>query len=338
MKKARVGIIGCGRISIMHLVSLANLNDCELICCCDIKEDRANKVANEYKIKPYTNYEEMINDEQLDAVHICLPHYLHFPAAKYALEHGVNVLTEKPMTIDYDSAKVLVDLAKAKNLLYGVVFQCRFNNSSKLVKKEISSGRLGKIICARSILTWSRPDSYYQESDWKGTWNKEGGGVIIDQAIHSIDLVNWIVNSTPVSISCSIANHGHKIVKVEDTAEGLIVYENGVKYCFFCMNNYAIDDPIEIEFICEKGRVVFNYDDAYVYFKDGRVLEAHQDTDVLSYPGAKDYWGFQHHKEIAQFYRSLLHGEKLEISGEECLKTQHLICQIYEEGLKNFRR
>ena len=338
MKKARVGIIGCGRISVMHLVSLAQIEECELVCCCDIKEDRANKVASQYHVKAYTNYEEMIQKEQLDAVHICLPHYLHFPAAMYAMEHGVNVLTEKPMTIDFDSAQRAVNYAKEKNLLYGVIFQTRFNNSARLVKKEISSGHLGKIICARSILTWSRPDSYYQESDWKGTWNKEGGGVIIDQAIHSIDLVNWIMDSEPVSVSCSLANRGHKIVKVEDTAEGLITYKNGAKYGFYCMNNYANDDPIEIEFICEKGRAVFGYDDAYIYFNDGRKLEAHQDTNLLDYEDAKEYWGFQHIREIKQFYQSLLHGQPLEVSGEECLKTHALICKIYQEGLKGFMK
>ena len=94
------------------------------------------------------------------------------------------------MDVDLQSAENAVKIAKEKGVLYGVIFQCRYNNSARLVKNAVESGKLGKIISARSTLTWTRPDSYYAESDWKGTWDKEGGGVVIDQAIHSIDLVN----------------------------------------------------------------------------------------------------------------------------------------------------
>ena len=135
-----------------------------------------------------------------------------------------------------------------------VIFQCRYNDASQLVKKAVQSGKLGKIPSVRSTLTWYRPDSYYSESDWKGTWDKEGGGVVIDQAIHSVDLVNWIVDSEPVNVSVSMANRGHEAVVVEDSAEGLISYRNGVKYGFYCMNNYGCDEPIEIRLFCEKEK------------------------------------------------------------------------------------
>ena len=213
-----------------------------------------------------------------------------------------------------------------------MIFQCRYNNAAKLVKEAVVSGRLGKILCARSVLTWTRPDSYYAESDWKGTWDKEGGGVVIDQAIHSIDLVNWIVESEVESVSCSMANRGHNIVKVEDSAEGLITYKNGVRYGFYCMNNYAVDEPIEIKLVCEKGKVKFDYDDAYIAYNDGNTEEAHQDENTHEYEGGKDYWGFQHIRQIEQFYKACLGLETLEISGEESLKTHKLIMEIYEKG------
>ena len=218
-----------------------------------------------------------------------------------------------------------------------MIFQCRYNNSAQLVKRAVESGRLGKIISARSTLTWTRPDEYYAESDWKGTWDKEGGGVIIDQAIHSIDLVNWLVNSDVTGVSCSMANRGHKAVDVEDSAEGLITYANGVKYGFYCMNNYGCDEPIEIRLYCEKGKVVFGYDDAYIYYNDGSAEEAHQDENCLEYEGGKDYWGFQHVRQIRQFYNAVLGKEALEISGEEALKTHRLIMRIYEIGKAGMR-
>lgn len=333
-RKLKVGVIGCGRISVMHFVSIGSIDEVELVACCDIVKEKADAAAKEYGIKPYTSYEEMIACEELDAVHLCLPHYLHCKVAIYAFEHGVHVLTEKPMDIDMESALCAVARAKELGVQFGVIFQCRYNNSAKLVKDAVTSGRLGKIISARSTLTWSRPDDYYDESDWKGTWDKEGGGVVIDQAIHSIDLVRWVVDSEVESISCSIANRGHSKVAVEDTAEGLITFKNGVKYGFYCMNNYGIDEPIEIRLYCEKGRVIFGYDDAYITYNDGTVETAHQDENKLSYKGGKDYWGIHHVKQIRQFYNALLGKEPLQISGEEALKTHELVMKIYEIGRK----
>ena len=98
------------------------------------------------------------------------------------------------------------------------------------------------------------------------------------------------------------------------------------------MNNYACDEPIEIKLYCENGKVVFNYDDAYIYYNDGRVEEAHQDKNNLVYDGGKDYWGFQHIKQISQFYNACLNLEPLEISGEEALKTHKIIMKLYELG------
>ena len=337
IKKLKVGLIGCGRVSVMHLVSIAALKEAELVACCDIKKERADETAKKYAAKAYYSYEEMLDSENLDAVHICLPHYLHSKVACYAFEKGVHVLTEKPMDVDLQSAENAVAKAKEKDVLFGVIFQCRYNNSAQLVKKALESGRLGKIISARSTLTWTRPDSYYAESDWKGTWDKEGGGVVIDQAIHSIDLVNWLVNSEVESVSCSMANRGHKIVDVEDSAEGLITYKNGVKYGFYCMNNYGCDEPIEIRLYCEKGKVVFGYDDAYITYNDGTSEEAHQDDNTTEYEGGKDYWGFQHIRQIRQFYNAVLGKEPLEISGEVALKTHRLIMEIYKIGKAGMR-
>ena len=230
-----------------------------------------------------------------------------------------------------------IGIFAALGVLFGVIMQCRYNNSARLVKKAVQSGRLGKILSARSILTWTRPDSYYEESDWKGTWDKEGGGVVIDQAIHSIDLVNWLVDSEVESVSCSMANRGHEIVKVEDSAEGLITYKNGVRYGFYCMNNYTCDEPIEIRLHCEKGKIVFGYDDAYITYDNGEKEEAHQDENTTAYEGGKDYWGFQHIRQIRQFYNAVLKKEPLEISGEEALKTHKLIMKIYEIGKAGMR-
>ncbi len=334
-KKLRVGIVGCGRISVMHFMPASLLPQAELVACCDIDEGRAKASAEEYKITPYVDYKEMIKRENLDVLHICLPHYLHVPVAKYAFEKGVHVLSEKPMSIGYEEAAEAVALAKSCGVQYGVIFQCRYNDAAQLVKARVNK-ELGKILSVRSVLTWSREKEYYEESDWKGTWDKEGGGVLIDQAIHSVDLVHWIVGAKVKSISCSMANRNHSYLDVEDSAEGLVTYENGVRYGFYCMNNYLCDEPIEIRFYCEKGSVIMTYNEAYIRYKDGSREEVHQSCEVELYKGAKAYWGVQHVQQIRRFYDACLGKEPLELSGEEALKTHALICEIYKEGKKRF--
>lgn len=333
MEKVRVGIVGCGRILPMHATPATLLKQAELVAVCDIKKERADAAAQKYGVKSYTDYTEMFEEESLDVVHLCVPHYLHPVIAKAAFERNINVLSEKPMTITYESAQECVRLAKAKGVLYGVIFQIRYGTAPRFVKSALKEGKLGKIISARSTLTWNRSDEYYTSSDWKGTWDKEGGGVIIDQAIHSIDLVNWLIDSEIEHVGASLHNRGHHKVDVEDTAEGLITYRNGTQYAFYCMNNYGCDEPIEIRLFCEKGKVTLNYDEATIEYSDGKIEHAKQEDAGVAYEGAKDYWGTQHIREIEQFYNAVLGRGTFEITGEEALKTQYLISEIYKSGV-----
>lgn len=329
----KVGIVGCGNIFTMHATSAHHLPNAQIVGVCDVKPDRANKAAAKYQCKAYYDYKEMIRKDLLDVVHICVPHYLHPIISRYALEQGVHVLCEKPMAITMEDALANVALAKEMNVKYGIIFQCRYNDSAKLVKENLENGALGKVISARVVLTWCKPDSYYSLSDWKGTWEKEGGGVIIDQAIHSLDLANWFINDEIESVQASLSNRGHDIMEVDDSAEGYIKYDNGATYGFWAMNNYGCDEPIEIRLLCENGKAVLSYDEAIITLNDGTVIRRDQSTvDQMEYENSKKYWGSQHVTQIRQFYNSVLGKETLEISGEEALKIQKIVCAVYESS------
>lgn len=339
MKKIRAAVIGCGNISVMHLDSIAALEECELAGVCDVKSERAKAAAEKYHTQAYTNYHDLFEQERPDAVHLCLPHYLHTVVAKEAFLAGIHVLSEKPMSIAYEDAFSAVALSEQCNVKYGVIFQCRYNTPSQLVKQRITDGRLGAVTCGRTTLTWYRPDNYYDSSDWKGTWDKEGGGVIIDQAIHSLDLANWFIDSTPVEIQSSLHNRNHRIMVVEDSAEGLIKYENGSLLSFYAMNNYLIDEPIEIRLLCEHGTARLSYDEAVITYEDGTVETVkNHPQKIVSYTGGKPYWGTQHAVQIHQFYKSIAGIEPLEISGREALKIQKIICDIYANNDTLFYR
>ena len=326
----RVGIVGCGNIFTMHATSVDHLENATIVGVCDIKKDRADKAAKKYNCKAYYDYKELISKENIDVVHVCIPHYMHPIVSKYAIERGVHVLCEKPMSIRYEDAVENVALAEKNNVKYGVIFQCRYNNSTQLIKKHLDSGKLGKVISARVVLTWSRDDTYYAGSDWKGTWDKEGGGVVIDQAIHSLDMTNWFIGDEIVSVKATLSNRGHKTVEVEDTAEGFIEYKNGATLGFWVMNNYGYDEPIEIRLYCENGVAIMDYDHATITYKDGTVVTDSTDMDKeLTYDGGDMYLGFQHIRQIADFYKSIENDEEPYISGKEALKIQKLICDIY---------
>jgi len=333
MKKLRVGIIGCGNIFPMHAYPVMEREDTELVAICDNKSDRMTEQANKLGASGYTDYIDMFDKADLDVVHLCTPHYLHPIMAIEALKRGIMVLTEKPMSIAAADAKAMVDTSIEFNTRLGVIFQNRYNPGSKLIKSSLENGSLGKIISGRAFVTWNRSDDYYALSDWKGTWDKEGGGVIIDQAIHTLDLMRWFVNDDIDFVDAHISNRAHEIIEVEDSAEGVIKYKNGVVTGFYTVNYYGYDAPVEIELYCENGIAKMVGDKATITMTDGTVFIADKNpNESFNYGDVKSYWGVSHVKQINQFYDSLRDGVSLDVTAEDACKTQEMVSAIYESG------
>ncbi|NDL67395.1 Gfo/Idh/MocA family protein [Anaerotalea alkaliphila] len=332
MKKFRVGIIGCGNIFPMHAYPVAHGERTELVAVCDVKEDRLREKAEAFGCRGYTDYREMLEKESLDVVHLCTPHHLHAPMAIRAMEMGCHVLTEKPMAIRLEDAEAMVETARRTGKTLGVIFQNRYNPGSVLIKETLESGALGKVRTARAMVTWDRSDEYYSKSDWKGTWEMEGGGVLIDQAIHTMDLMRWFIDAPITKIFANLSNRAHDRIEVEDVAEGVLHFENGAVAGFYAINYYGYDAPVEIELVCEKGIAKLVADNATVDFGDGRKLEAGPNPhESFSYGNVKSYWGVSHVKQIGEFYDALEQGRKPAVDGGEALKTQRMICGIYDQ-------
>lgn len=338
MKKFRTGIIGCGHIFPMHAVSVIKQENAELVAICDNKEVIVRSTAEKYQCNYYLDYKEMINKEEIDIIHICTPHYLHPEMAIYAAQHGVNILTEKPMAIHLEDAYAMQKAAHDNHVILQVSFQNRYNPGSMLIKNSLKSGELGKILAARLLVTWNRPDEYYLRSDWKGSWEKEGGGVIIDQAIHTLDLMNWFISSEIEYVDASLSRKGHEVIKVEDCAEGVIGYKNGAKASFYAMNYYTYDAPVEIELCCEEGIAKLVGEKAVITFHDGHQLIADRNpNETFDYGDVKQYWGVSHGKEIQNLYHCLETGDTPRNTVDEVISTQELVCAIYKSGKTNRR-
>lgn len=339
MNKFRAAIVGCGNIFPMHALSVSSLENAEIVAVCDNKADRAKAAAEKFSCNMYTDYQEMLTKEDINVVHICLPHYLHPEVAIFAANHGINILTEKPMSIKLEDAEAMIKAAKDNNVTLGVIFQNRYNPGSMLIKSMLTSGRLGKILSGKLEVTWNRSDEYYSHSDWKGTWDKEGGGVIIDQAIHTIDLMRWFVDSEIDYIDANISNRAHEIIEVEDSAEGVIKYKNGTNVAFHAINYYSYDAPVAVELHCENGIAKLTASRAHIILNNSEEFIADNDPrDKFDYGnGAKGYWGNSHKKQIRNYYEALEKGVSPEITGEDAIITQKIVCAIYESGKKRVK-
>ncbi len=334
MKEFRAGIVGCGNIFPMHAKSIVNIDGAKLVSVCDLKKDRAIKRAKEYNCAHYTDYIEMLKKEDLDVLHVLTPHYLHPVMSIEAAKRKVNVLTEKPMAIDPKDAEKMVSTAKKNKVNLGVIFQNRYSPATKLIKKCLDNGSLGKIKAVKLILSYSKPDAYYKKSDWKGTWKKEGGGVLIDQAIHFVDTIRWLIDDKVEYVESFMDNRMHNYIEVEDLAEGVVKFKKGTYVCFYLINYYTYDDDVEIEFDCEKGRANVVKDAVRVGLYNGKEFIAKPDPDEYIDYGeeVKNYWGGCHILQIRDFYAALKEGRKPAIDGVEGKLTQDLIWNIYKSA------
>ena len=324
-------IAGCGAIAPLHIKALEDLN-IQITAVSDPDSSKTQKYQN---AAHYTDYESMINAGGFDVLHICLPHYLHAPAAIYAMKRGIHVLCEKPMATTMEDAEEMIKVAEAYNVKLGIIFQNRYNPGSQLIKSVLNSGVLGKPLNGWLKVTWHRNEKYYTESGWRGKWETEGGGVLINQSIHTFDLMNYFMGGKPNYIEASIANRAHPSIEVEDVAEGVIAYgQEGdeVKVSFYATTMFPYDAPVMLEIICEKGKITMTGDSAVIEHANGKIEKSAPEDDKSLPPGTKSYWGVSHSKQIKAFYESLAKNEKPEIDGKAAIITQKLINGIYESG------
>lgn len=336
MKKLRIAMIGCGRISEMYRQVFQQISDrSEVVFSVDPNKEKAEEFARNFKgCLPLSDYRDCFGKD-IDVFHIATPHYLHPIIAIDAMRHGINVLTEKPMAIRLCDADKMIRVAEEEHIKLGVIFQTRYVKGCMEIKKLIDDGRLGRILSAKSYLSWSRKDEYYLSSDWKGTWEKEGGGVLIDQAIHSLDRVQWLVGSDIDWIEGHIANRAHKAVKVEDVAEAFVGFKNACLYQLYACNCYSYDSPIEIEIAGENGTVGLRQDLAWVNIKGEQPYEIRDGEDGISV--GLDYWGSSHITQIKDYYRSIQEDYPVLIDGREGRKALELVRGIYKSANEHKR-
>lgn len=329
MDKLNAGVIGCGLISKNHLMALKNVAAADCVAVCDVERPKAQKAADEYSIpKVYTDYHEMLKCPDIQAVHICTPHHLHAQMAIDALGAGKHVLCEKPMAINADDARKMIEARDKSGRQLAICFQNRYNQASIYMKNLLTSGELGRVQGARGSVAWDRKPEYYASSPWRGRWDTAGGGVLINQAIHTFDLLQWL--TCPIaSVEARMATARLKgSIEVEDTIDVVMTGQEGQRILFYASNCYVKNAPVEIEIICERGSVKMTGNQVVTNLNGEVAIHDHSSGTVFG----KDYWGSGHGFLIDDFYRCIRDGLKFPVSGEEALVSVILLEAVYRSA------
>lgn len=322
-----VGMVGCGGIAQVHAAALAKLSDVRLRACADIVPERAQRMAEAYACRAYASLSDMLAGEKLDAVHICTPHYLHTPMARQIADYGAAVFTEKPPVISRAQWEELC--AVAARVPLGVCFQNRYNPNVRDAQAIIASGEYGAVRGARAFVTWSRGEKYYTQSGWRGRWETEGGGVLINQSIHTLDLLVRLLGPA-AAVEAHMANHHLRgTIEVEDTLEAYMLL-GGKPVIFYATTAYAADAPVLLEVQLEKATL--RLEGATLEIRQGAQTErrAYQGPEALG----KGYWGNGHQACIADFYDSLAQKRPFANDLASVRATVDAMLAIYAQGVK----
>lgn len=327
-KRVRAVIIGCGAIHTMHADALAVMPDVEIVGFADIDLPRAQAAAQKYGGRAYADYQEILAREQPDVVHICTPHYLHEPMAVYAMEHDCDVFCEKPMGISIEDARQMWDVSEKTGQRLGVCFQNRFRFCAETAMQKLHSGELGRVLGAKAVLTWDRGMDYYRTGVWRGLWKTEGGGVLINQSIHTLDLLDQFCGGF-LSVNAHVAQYMlQPPYEVEDTAVANFKMTNGGNAVFFATNCYVSSTMPEIAVVCEQGKFTLG-DELLIEYDDGHFERYSDPTGESS--GKRD-WGRCHVDAIRCFYDCRKTGEAFPIGPEQGIRTIRLIDAIYRSS------
>ncbi|MEK6646400.1 MAG: Gfo/Idh/MocA family oxidoreductase [Candidatus Firestonebacteria bacterium] len=334
MKKFGFGVIGVGGIGPFHIKGILDNSDkAKLIAVSDMKEEMAKKIALENNIDYYTDYKEMLKRSDIDVVCVATPTGTHGTIAIDCANAGKHVLVEKPLDITLEKCDAVIAACRKQKVKLGVIFQSRTYTDSIKIKSELENGRLGKLIIGDICMKWLRTQSYYDSGKWRGTWEMDGGGCLMNQAIHYIDLLQWFMGSVD-TVTAQTATMLRKI-EVEDVGMALIKFKNGAFGIIEASTAVypGTGNPGRIEIHGENGTIIYengmitHWDIEGEEKKDSKIERKDEGfADPLSIPS-------QGHKvQIADMCDAIENNREPLVTGEEARKSVEIILAIYKSS------
>ena len=330
MKKIKIAILGCGIIGDIHAAAISELSAiCELAAICDVDPVRAEAYGKKYNARAYSDYMQMLSDPTVDAVNICTPSGMHADQAIAALEAGKHVLCEKPLALCARDARRVCEAERRTGRLVGVVFQTRYEEDILTLRHVIAEGRLGQLVFCDIYMKYWRDPAYFEVSPWRGTYLMDGGGALMNQGIHGVDVMHYLCGA-PKLLSAKVKTLVHRI-ETEDTAVATVEYPSGALGVIQASTsaNPGFDRRIEIH--GSRGYATVVNSSLEKLYIDGAFLV---DRRVEFTPGtASDPTQMSHDKHIPQiqnFVRAILGEEELISTSGDGLAAVEFVEKIYE--------
>ena len=305
-----VCIVGCGAISGVHAEAIKKSENACLYAVCDTDAEKMKR----YNVRHYSDYNAVLEDNDIDSVHICTPHYLHYDMIKQAIAHNKSVVCEKPAVMQRRELDELLTLDGAENVC--CVLQNRLNPCAEMMYNLIKSGESGAVKCAKGIMTWYRGADYYALGAWRGHYSTEGGGVLINQALHTLDLLCLFTGGAQ-SVRANSARWLNASAETEESVMAQLNLRCGGRGIFFATTCYGENPLPELEVCCEN--MTLEYRGGKLY-KDGVLIA--EDKRIT---GEKAYWGTMHDKLISDFY-----DRNRYIGIKDCADTLSTMFAMYE--------
>lgn len=332
----RVGLIGGGNISATHARAANAIPGASVVAIYGTNHAKVNRLSQGYSAQPYTDFEAFLNHGSLDMVAIGSPSGLHATQGIAAAKRGLHVLTEKPIDVSTQRADELIAAAEKSGVKLGVFFQDRCKPDIRRMKQWIDDGVLGKVLLADARVKWYRPPEYYSDSKWRGTLTLDGGGALINQAVHTVDLLLWMLGDV-ADVQASTANLLHKI-EAEDTALALLKFESGATALLQATTAAFPGYPRRLEITGTEGTVILEQDRVIaVDLKNPREgVTASRATDDLEDTASPVVTDFQGHQAVFEdFIRAIKENGTPMCDGREARRSVALIEEIYRVAGKS---
>lgn len=324
----KVAIIGIGAVSQNHVDSIILLKE-KIVAICDIVPSKceASQKKFGYSCPIYTDYKEMLDKEDIDVVHICTPHYLHAEMICECLKRNINVLCEKPIAISYKQIEQIEKAAQSSKAQLAICQQRRYEPATQKIKEVLKDD---EIYGANGCLSWRRDSNYYLHDVWRGKKKTEGGGVMINQALHTLDLLNYLVGY-PDSVIAHVSNDTLKgVIDVEENAFGVFKYKDGKRFTISATNANSVSNHVLIQIVSKNHNIQYVGDYLII---DGKLVEI-KNNFVSS---GKVEWGSGHYYIIKDLYECIKENKKFPLDYKEGIKTLKLILAMYESKGKEIK-
>ena len=340
MKKIGYAVLGLG-IGMAHVEGVLGSENAELVAVCDIDESKFEDVLEMCPtVRTYTDFEQLIRDKDIDIISVCLPSGMHADYAVRAMEAGKHVLIEKPLDITYEKALEIEKARARTGMKVGVVHQNRYNLNMYPIRDAIKDGKLGKIFLGTFAVKWYRDQNYYDRGGWRGTWEMDGGGSLINQSIHTLDIMRWLMGDVE-SVTSDMNIYNHKI-DTEDFTASLIKFKNGATATFVSTTCAYPGISTEIMIYGTEGAIEADGDTirSWKFKDDDGELDEDGEEEMLAKYGKGNRYASKLHPEVLYGHKYVVEDMILAVKEDrepavlptDALKSVRLVEAIYESA------